>query len=278
MIVVAAGDSFVYGSELSDCLDKHDVGNHRYGSSKLTFTGLLARDNEYVCLAWPGYGNDSIARTVISYCEEFKSQDTLILVSWTFPGRYEFRFSYCTQQKHSPWFTITPWTTKNNPYEIKEQFESANEEILIAHVLANKRAKKTGVAEFAESFYKHVGESEYWEIYSTLKEIVYLQNYLKLKQIPYLFTCADNSIFYNHTVRTTDLTISSLVKQIDVENWFWFPAGINPQDTQNPRGFYQWAVENKYPIGTTHPLEEAHQDAAQLMQGKFNELVKKHLG
>jgi hypothetical protein len=45
--------------------------------------------------------------------------------------------------------------------------------------------------------------------------------------------------------------------------------------TTDPRGFYQWARENKYPVGTTHPLEAAHADAAKLMQEKFNELVKK---
>jgi hypothetical protein len=32
-------------------------------------------------------------------------------------------------------------------------------------------------------------------------------------------------------------------------------------------------VENKYPVGTTHPLEEAHTAAAELIKEKFNELV-----
>ena len=90
-----------------------------------------------------------------------------------------------------------------------------------------------------------------------------------------MFTCADTNLFYNYTINNPDSFILSVYNQIDFNNWFLFPAGINPQDTQNPRGFYQWAVENKYRIGLTHPLEEAHQDAAKLMQGKFNELVKK---
>jgi hypothetical protein len=65
--------------------------------------------------------------------------------------------------------------------------------------------------------------------------------------------------------------------QIDLSRWFWFPAGHGSNQTEAPRGFYQWAVENKYAIGTTHPLEQAHIDASKLMQGKFNELVKKHI-
>ena len=92
-----------------------------------------------------------------------------------------------------------------------------------------------------------------------------------------MFTCADNSIFYNYTVNNPDSIISSVYHQIDLSRWFWFPASTNPQDTMDPRGFYQWAVENKYPIGTTHPLEQAHIDAHKLMQGKFNELVKTHV-
>jgi hypothetical protein len=138
------------------------------------------------------------------------------------------------------------------------------------------RARKTGVAEFADSFYKHVGSTEYWEIYSSLKEVVYLQNYLNIKRIPYMFTCADNSLRYNFTTSSNDATINSLINQIDFTKWFWFPKG-NFWETTTPRGFYQWAVENKYPMGTTHPLEQAHSDAADLMKDKFNDLVKKSI-
>lgn len=273
MLVLAAGDSFVYGSELTDCCDNHAI--HVYGHSNSTFPALLAESHEYNCIAWPGYGNDSIARTTIEYCENNKDKELIAIVTWTFPGRYEFRFSYDTKQRKSPWYTITPWTIASS---VKEEFHSEDPEVELFHNKAIKRAKDTGIYRFAEEFYYHVGSSEYWEIYSVLKEIVYLSNYLKIKNIPYFFTCADNSIRFNQTALSLDPVINSLLQQINWDEWFWFPEGMPPQDTQNPRGFYQWAVENKYRMGTTHPLEEAHQDAAQLMQGKFNEMVKKHLG
>ena len=48
--------------------------------------------------------------------------------------------------------------------------------------------------------------------------------------------------------------------------------------TTTPRGFYQWAVENKYSIGPdSHPLEQAHQDAAELIKERFDAMVKKDL-
>lgn len=272
MIIVASGDSFVYGSELKDCTGTY---------SQNTFTALLSKGHDYNCVAWPGIGNDGIARRVITEIESWLPKKPVVVVSWTFPGRYEFRFNYDTGQRTGPWYSITPWTIETDPTRIQEEFHTDNKGILIDQIRAIKKAKATGVADFAEVFYRHVGNSEYWEVYSTLKEICYLQNYLKTNEIPYLFTCADNSIWYNYTTtnNNADTTIHSLTEQIhrDQNNWFWFPAGVNPQDTQDPRGFYQWALENKYSVGTTHPLEEAHQAAAELMKDRFNDLVKKHI-
>lgn len=257
-MIIAAGDSFVYGSELQ--------------SPANTFTALLGADE---CIAWPGYSNDAIARTTIERCE--RGDVTGVVVSWTFPCRYEFRFAYETGQKKSPWYSINPWTISSDSTDIEAEFVTKDADILEVHKRTIERARQTGVADFAREFYKHVGGSEYWEVYSTLKEIVYLQNYLVLNNIPFMFTCADNSILYNYTINNPDSVIYSVYGQLDFGRFFWFPEGSGNNQTEAPRGFYQWAVENKYPIGTTHPLEQAHIDASKLMQGKFNELVKKHI-
>lgn len=93
--------------------------------------------------------------------------------------------------------------------------------------------------------------------------ITNLQEHLQYHKIPYLFTCADNCI---------------ITDKLDYSNWFLFPPGEGPYQTKEPRGFYQWAVENKYPCGKDqHPLEKAHLDAAALIKDKFNELVKNNL-
>jgi hypothetical protein len=287
MIIVAAGDSFVYGSELDDCFDgeggpdpEWNKGNPEWPSSflirhsKKTFTSLLSDGHDYDCVAWPGYGNDSISRTVVERCEQLDKSNVFVIVSWTFPGRYEFRFNYDTKQRKSPWHTITPWIIETEE-NIKKEFINDDTKIEYQQAQTNKRAKTTGIADFAEVFYKHVGNSEYWEVYSSLKEIIYLQNYLKINNIRYMFSCADNSIIENYSIKNDNSTIKSLYKQIDFDKWFLFPSGIEEHQTRTPRGFYQWAVENKYPMGTTHPLESAHADAAKLMKEKFNELVKK---
>ena len=259
MKILAGGDSFVYGSELADCVDTY---------SKNTFPALLAGDNQYECVAWPGYANDSIARTVINYCENNKQENIFVIVSWTFPGRYEFRFDYNTGQRTGNWYVITPWTALDNNQGFLKDFKNNDERILNHHINHRETAKQTGTYDFAKTFYKHVGGSEYWEIYSSLKEIVYLQNYLKINNIGYLFTCASTDLFLNHTLNTKEEICTNLHNQIDFDNWYIF-------SNTTPLGFYQWADFNKYKIGTTHPLQEAHRDAAQLMKDKFNELVKK---
>ena len=103
-------------------------------------------------------------------------------------------------------------------------------------------------------------------VYISPEVILDFQQYCDYRQIPYLFTCVDNCL------------IELLSPKTNWNNWYLFPAGTESHETQQPRGFYQWAVENKYSIGPDgHPLEQAHIDAAELIKEKFNELVKKSI-
>ena len=97
------------------------------------------------------------------------------------------------------------------------------------------------------------------------QHILNLQEYLEYHKYPYLFTCVDNCVVTDNP-------------KIHWNNWYLFPAGKGLNQTETPRGFYQWAVENKYNVGSDgHPLEKAHSDAAELIKEKFNELVEKSI-
>ena len=272
MIIVAGGDSFIFGSELKDQIT---------GPSKSTYTALLSANKkiDYYCAAWPGNANNAIARMTMTACEKLKDKNPFAIVTWTFLQRYEFYFTYHTKQKLGPWHSVNSWTASNFlPSDLQKIFSQNNDKIL-KHQLENlKTAQETGTANFAVEFFRHVGNSEYYELYHSLKEFVFLQNYFKVNKIPYLMLTADNH-FYNHPnfIRSRDEHLDSLYNQIDWNHWYFFPPGIEPNHTLEPRGFYQWAAENKYPIGTTHPLEEAHAAAAQLIEDKFNEMVTKSL-
>ena len=271
--VLAGGDSFIFGAELKDQIN---------GPSLSTYPALLAKENnlDYYCAAWSGNANHAISRMTLTACENLKKENKKILaiVTWTFTNRYEFRFNYSTNQKLSPWHSINAWSTLDDVSLIENEFKSKNYWILEKQKEHLHTSKKTGINDFAKVFFKHVGDSEYYELYSSLKEILFLQLYLENNNIPYIFVPADNH-FYEHPnfFRQKDEFINSLYDQIKWHNWFFFESGTELHETKEPRGFYQWAVENKYPIGTTHPLEEAHSAAANLIKDKFNELVKKSL-
>jgi hypothetical protein len=243
MILVAGGDSFVHGNELSDW----DINSTK--DSLLTFTSLLSNWNglDYVCCARPGNANDAILRMTINKCEQLlkEQKKVFVFVAWTFPPRFEFPFSYYIDSPDNPFASISIWPDTNRPM----------------------------VQEFSKIFMKHV-DVEWFQHFHTVKSILLLQNYVKFKKIPYIFTATDNIVFSYKE----DSQLECYWQMIDFDNWFMFPAATESHNTVTPRGFYQWALENKYPIGPyQHPLEQAHLDAATLMQGKFNELVKKSL-
>jgi hypothetical protein len=259
MITVAGGDSFVWGIELEDM--KHcGQGGH----SLSTWPALLAQDSksEYICTAVPGGSNDSIVRNIIKTCEKLKNQDIQVIVQWTFPWRFGFRFVEPVN-----WYNFDIQVINGKDFKDTQ-----------AHKF-HKTLNNYGIPKFTEQFFKTIGTTEYWPVYSTIKEIVLLQGYLKSKNINYIFTAADNVIFENFTIsKPSDIYVKNLYDQIDWDHWYWFPSGSGKQETTTPRGFYQWALENKYTVGPgNHPLEQAHKDAAELIREKFNELVKKSI-
>jgi hypothetical protein len=241
MKLIAGGDSFVWGSELKD----HKHGGPG-GHSMSTFPALLATEYglDYECVALPGSGNDSIARRVMEAC--YDQTDILVLVSWTWTARYEF---WVTQQEK--WETIS-----------SAQYERRNGSVGLSK-------------DFIQTFFNDVGFSDYWETYSSLREITRLQDHLTVRNIPYLFTISDNWFEKVHCLKDPDRVMESMHHHLDWRRWFFFPQGERYPKTETPRGFYQWAVEERYEQGPQlHPLEDAHKSAARLISDRFLTLLR----
>lgn len=272
MIIVAGGDSFIFGTELAD-----QTGSPSYS----TMPALLAKSisAHYVCVAEPGNANSAIARQIMTACSQHKNKDLFVFVMWTFPHRYEFRFNYDTGRAASPWYSINLWNIVDDMSTLKKHFHTFDQNVFNRFVKDKELMDGSGITEFSKMFYMHVGNNEYYEMYTSFKEILFLQQYLVSNNIPYMFMPADIHFkdHDNYRRHKDDPHMNALYEQIDWDKWFFFPEGHGPDQTETPRGFYQWAAENKYPMGTTHPLEQAHIDAADLMKEKFNELVKNSL-
>ena len=92
------------------------------------------------------------------------------------------------------------------------------------------------------------GKLEYTEVYMTLKEIILVQEFLKKKNLPYIFAFDNNSIRDSFMFNNPDTYIGNLKELIDWDKFQWF----------NNNGFINWAKENGFPFIGTHAGVEAH--------------------
>ena len=255
-ILIAGGDSFTFGCELKDDYP---------GPSPNSWCSLLAAQHKWQCVntALGGASNSSISRKIINACEQHNNQTVFVAVMWTFPARYEFRFNYDTNNRDTPWKSVNPWDLES--YEEKIKHVRINDEDTRTDFKNNSDfLDKSGMRNFLKQFYKQVGDSDTYEYYNTYKEIVFLQNYCKIKKIPYLFTVCDN-ITIKHSCN--DQNVDSLHNCIDFDRFFLFDGDS---------GFDQWCWDHNYPRGDFHPLEQAHIDAAKLIGDKVNEVLDKN--
>jgi hypothetical protein len=256
---IAGGCSFTFGHELSD----DEQG--KIPSKKSWAYGLKTDpSDEYICTAHPGSGNSGIARRVFNAVAN-NTDIKCVVVMWSFLSRYDWAMPRHRDLEGTRWATISPWDTNM----AEEERHNA-----LAGVKGQQEQWKhrqnfmmeTGVKPFAEAIYKHAA-NQYHETYLSWKSIIWLQNILEKKKIPFMFTLADNSLFYDEFKhhKDQDKFMSALHGEIDLTKWFTFGERM--------MGFNQWALLNDYPTGTTHPLDEAHRDAVQLMLPTFNELI-----
>jgi len=260
--LLTGGCSFTFGHELSD--DE----NGKKPSSK-TWSALLANEvgANYFSVAYPGSGNAGIARRVFEYITNNKSEDIFVAVMWTFTSRYDWAMPRNAMLEKTRWTTITPWDTSDNQAEVQKTLATSETQLEVWKK-RRKNMQDTGVGPFADALYRYAA-NQYHETYLSWKNIVWLQNILEKKKIPYFFTLADNTLFWDefNPLNEIDSLLNGLYNEIDFANWHVFG--------ERQMGFNQWAWLNDYPRGTTHPLDLAHEDAAKLMKNKFLELYNK---
>ena len=184
---------------------------------------------------------------------------------WSFLSRYDWAMPRHRNLEQTRWASISPWDTDMAD---EERFATlAGVEGQLHHWKAREELlTETGVRPFAKSIYKYAA-NQYHEIYLSWKSIIWLQNILEKKKIPYMFTLADNTLFYDETTLHSekDSLMKALYNEIDFTNWFSFGERM--------MGFNQWALLNEYERGTSHPLDKAHEDAVKLMLPTFKKLI-----
>ena len=236
--------------------------------SKKSWAHLLREHTtwDYVCTAKAGSGNSGIARRVFNAVSSFeRDQIGGVVVMWSFLSRYDWAMPRHRELEGTRWATISPWDTETGHEEAfrhltgsegqQEQWKARRETFI-----------ETGVKDFAEAIYRY-GANQYHETYLSWKSIIWLQNILEKRQIPFVFTLADNSLFYHEQEahKDKDPFMKALHDEIDFTNWFSFGERM--------MGFNQWSLLEDYPRGTTHPLDNAHQDAVKLMLPTYEKII-----
>ena len=260
---IAGGCSFTFGHELSD----DHLGKR---PSKQSWAYVLSQEtnscqpDNYICTAYPGTGNSGIARRVFNAVANTKDI-SCVAIMWSFLSRYDWAMPRLRNLENTRWATITPWDTTQGQVEAFRELAGSEPQ---QEVWKHRRdlLKNTGVSNFANSLYKNAA-NEYHELYLSWKSIIWLQNILEKKKIPFMFTLADNTLFYDEMTLHSekDSFMKELYNEIDFTKWFSFGERM--------MGFNQWATLNEYEKGVTHPLDKAHSDAVKLMLPRFNKII-----
>lgn len=258
--LLAFGDSFTWGSELSDSLDswdhttmlddnetfkpEHEIlassragpyseidHNHKITSaysaySKKTWPGLLADHlgYDYRCYANPGGSNQTIIRRLFQYLPYINNNDVVIL-NWTYISRWDF-VDITKLPIDNQWETIRPTNDKNTKFE---------------------------------QFYFDYIQSELWDKWDSLKCINLAVNTLKSKNIKFMMTNIDSLVL------DKEYHCSSYINNAQDEI-------IEYITSFEGKGFDDWCTDRNFPRGekNNHPLEEAHIAAFEYMKDKHD--------
>ncbi len=262
---IAGGCSFTFGHELGD-EQEPKVPSKKSWAYRLFQHTPVGPAKDFVNTASGGIGNTAIARRVFQEVSKHPAESIKgVLVMWTFASRYDWAFPRHKDLENQRWASISPWDTNIGTAERHRSI--ANSEIQLKQWKErDKRYEDAGVKPFANALYRHAA-NWFHEIYLSWNAIIWLQNILEKKKIPFMFTLADNSLFYKEFEQHKDSEplLNALHKEIDFTKWYSFGERM--------MGFNQWANLNEYKRGITHPLDKAHEDAIMLMKPTFYKLI-----
>lgn len=266
-LVISGGDSFTFGAEM-------DTDNYLLPNTN-SWANIVAQriGEQHINVSHSGRSNSYIARHILhELCDAFDrgiSADSIFVqVMWTFTDRSEFAVGIPTAEYDSPWMYFTPFSHVDET--LSEWFTSVDKNLSTWKSVYNSlkstynKNKNLGIVEFAKQYNRLVQTEPLNDSYSSMKEVILLQNTLLLYKIPYLFTYVNqhvmHGLFTDANLSPGSKYLNSMRSMNQEENWYTFPGNF-----QKYVGFDDWAKHNDYIYATSHPLEEAHKDAANLI-------------
>lgn len=192
---------------------------------------------EYKTLAVSGCGNDNIFRQILSWFANNPVEDTLAVINWTWMSRWDFYVA-----TNETWITLGPTCVPENLKDIVEQNE----------------------AEDLVEFYKHRANSSLlWNKMRNLQTIWAAQCYLRHKGVNCVQTYMDYEMF------DTKWHAPDYVQELQ-------QLVLPDLQLFEGKNFVDWSHDLEYPVTVVgnHPLEQAHNAAANLWVDVYKEKLK----
>jgi|APSaa5957512493_1039668.scaffolds.fasta_scaffold01339_6 hypothetical protein len=299
-LVISGGDSFTFGSELSDT--RGELSPSRSCWANLIANKLGAKH----CNTGRGArGNSFITRHVIYKVNQalrlgYKPEEIFVQVMLTYVDRSEIAVNFDTKLPFdSPWYYLFPGAAEDESKSqwVLEQIKKAAFKFANGETDADRFAnllhgeynlrKEQGITDFVKHYYTIISNLN--DLYISLKSILLLQNFLENRNIKYMYTYVSFHVLdrLTQSFRNADKFLNSLRDNIKFDDWYKFPDSVKTveehYDRNNERydeiiisenGFNDWARANKYEYGLSHPMEQAHEDAAELIYERVKEIVK----
>jgi hypothetical protein len=272
MKIVSFGDSFVFGSEQKN----NELGN-------LGWPGRVARrlGVRYQTLAQPGCGNQYIATRIFDYFGANDTKNTLVVINWTWAMRWDF---YLLNAER--WVTLGPLCV---PSKLQDYVGISEAERLV-------------------QFYRdYTGVSDIWNKFRSLEPMYSVQNFLRQRGVTAIQTYMDPGLLVSEfdqdplehyqihrapgwpDVNTLE-ELTQLPQSIRDELDQTLGKIVTPpyiktlQDLVTPdlrtfegSTFLEWSRSQGFPVTPSpgdHPLEQAHEAAADLWENEYYQLLK----
>jgi hypothetical protein len=265
--IVSFGDSFIFGSQLR---------NNDHGDK--AWPGLIAKDLgcDYKTFAYPGCGNEAIARQIFEYFAHNSADHTLAVINWTWCSRWDF---YSLDNKQ--WFTLGPTCV---PKKLDLLFAETEAQQLI-------------------DFYSlYMADAHLWNQLRSLQAIVAVQSFLQSKGIKHVQTFMDRELLMPAMNRSrlehykaykdpswpnidNESQINTLPDHIKNEIDLDYLSVTDPgyiqmlqkmclphMQTFQGLTFLEWCHQHGFPVTPSpfdHPLEQAHEAARQLWKSEY---------
>jgi hypothetical protein len=246
--IISFGDSFMYGSDLSDC-----DGSETSQFSQLTWPALCAKELgiNYRSYSLGGKGNRFIAFTILKYAKK----NALNVINWSWINRKEI-------------FTVQG----DRPNSISIHLDNDESKLYYKHFQTdyNDQLENLHIIHSTLCYLKSKGFlfiSTYLDnlLFTDIKPQVYFpvnQTLLRDKD-------KDKDIWHNKKDYAGGNTYArELMGQIE-QDMQLFP---------NNQTFLEWSRSNGYPESDNwHPLEQAHQEAAKIWLPIYKEAINTHI-